>query len=91
MTTRDGNDQPLIDNVRRRLKGQEEAGRNSLLANLGVIGFLGWLIVAPILAGLALGHWLDARLGTGITFTGACVSAGAVLGSWLAWRRIHQP
>jgi len=93
--TGDGNHnhEPLLNGLRRRRKRQqdwERTGERSLLRSLGDVGALGWLIVAPMLGGLALGRWLDGKVGAGVTFTGGLLMAGAVLGGWLAWRRMHQ-
>lgn len=91
--TGNGNHESLLNGLRRRRQRQRdwvETGERSLLRSLGSVGALGWLIVAPMLGGLALGRWLDGKAGTGITFTGGLLVAGAALGWWLAWRRMHQ-
>lgn len=67
----------------------DQEGKASLLRHLMVVGSLGWLIVAPTLAGLALGRWIDGALGTGIQATAALLVAGIATGSWLAWKRMH--
>lgn len=74
---------------RRRI--QQETGRErSLAENMAMVGALGWLIVIPTLLGTWLGRWLDRRYDTGLTWTGALLTAGLVLGCWLAWRRMHE-
>ncbi len=73
----------------RRQKWQEE-GERPLWKNLSMIGALGWLIVAPTLLGVFLGRWLDSRLGTGVTFSGALTFAGACFGFFLAWHRMNE-
>jgi ATP synthase protein I len=91
--TGNGNHEPLLNGLRRRRQRQrewEQSGERSLLRSLGNVGALGWLIVAPMLGGVALGRWLDGRFGAGVTFTGALLMAGVALGGWLAWRRMHQ-
>ena len=60
------------------------------LMNLSMIGALGWLIVAPTLLGVFLGRWLDSKLGTGVTFSGALTFAGACFGFFLAWHRMNE-
>ena len=64
-------------------------GERSFAKNLAMIGAIGWLVVAPILGGILIGRWLDRQLEKGITFTAAFLMAGAVLGGWLAWRRMN--
>ncbi len=61
----------------------------SLAKRFGQIGVLGWMIVLPTLAGAYVGNWLDARMGTGITFAAAGLVAGVAFGFWVAlkWMR----
>ena len=75
-------------------RARAEAGRAdpepSLARRLGQIGVLGWVIVGPTLAGLALGHWIDGALNSGITVSAALTMLGAGLGLYLAFRWMHQ-
>lgn len=78
-----------------RLRQQRRArwareGERPLWKNLSMVGALGWLIVAPTLAGVFAGRWLDARLGTGITFSGALIVLGVAAGFYLAWQRMNE-
>ncbi len=85
---------PLLDGLdthrTRRARAQREGAR-PFFRSLGFIGGLGWMIVLPALAGLALGRWLDHRLGGGVTATGALLMVGLAVGCRLAWKRMHQP
>ncbi len=83
-------DRPVRLRRERRERWQRE-GERSLADNLAWIGVLGWLVVAPTLAGVFIGRWLDRRLGHGIAFTLGLLFAGLVLGCALAWRRIRRP
>ncbi|KGS72641.1 F0F1-ATPase subunit family protein [Burkholderia pseudomallei MSHR983] len=58
----------------------------SLGRRLAQIGVLGWTIVAPTLAALALGRWLDRMFATRVFFSAPLLMLGAALGLWLAWR-----
>ncbi|MFT3803335.1 MAG: AtpZ/AtpI family protein [Burkholderiaceae bacterium] len=82
------------EDAARRAHARDQAGRAdpepSLARRLGQIGVLGWIIVIPTLGGVLIGHWLDARLGTGIMLAAALLMAGAVLGLWLAMRWMHD-
>jgi len=62
----------------------------SLGSRLGQIGILGWSIVLPTLGGLALGHWLDRRFGTGVFFSAPLLMIGAAFGLWSAWKWMHR-
>lgn len=62
----------------------------SLGSRLGQIGVLGWMVVFPTLAGLALGRFADQKLQTGIFFSAPAVMIGAGIGFWLAIRWMHR-
>ena len=68
----------------------QHEGPPTLLKQLSTVGVLGWIIVLPMLLGLAAGRWLDHRLGGGITFTAALLLLGLGLGAWAAWRWMHE-
>ncbi len=79
--------------VRQRRERREtwgRAGERSLWQNLSMYGALGWLVVVPTLLGVVVGRWLDARFGSGVTFTGAAILLGAAFGLWLVWRRMND-
>ncbi|MGE0487403.1 MAG: AtpZ/AtpI family protein [Gammaproteobacteria bacterium] len=62
-----------------RRRGHEWTG-------FGVFGMVGWSVVAPTLAGAALGRWLDAAHPGGRSWTLTLLLAGLVLGCALAWQ-----
>ena len=61
-------------------------GDPSVAGHLAQIGVLGWIIVVPMLIGVAAGRWLDHLSGCGIFWTAPLVMLGAALGSWSAWK-----
>lgn len=73
----------------RRARRQRE-GEGSLAQSLGMIGVLGWTIVAPMLAGIFAGRWLDHRLHGGIVWTAGLLVLGLAAGCALAWRRVRE-
>jgi len=75
--------------VLRKRRGLEQP-EPSLGSRLGQMGILGWSIVLPTLLGLALGHWLDRRLGTGVFFSAPLLMIGAGFGLWSAWKWMHR-
>ena len=80
---------PLLEEVRRhqaRRKAWARDGEPSVARRLAQIGVLGWIIVAPMLGGIALGRWLDARFETGLFWTAPLLMVGLGLGGWFAWR-----
>jgi|TARA_R110002012_G_scaffold257866_3_gene438153 ATP synthase protein I len=82
-------DDPLVRETRlrrdRRARWRNE-GDMSIGRRLAQIGVLGWIIVIPTLAGLYAGHWIDARNGTGVFWTGAFLFVGLAVGGWTAWK-----
>ena len=73
---------------RRRTRWRDERGR-SIAAALVFVG-LGWAVVVPALVGIFAGRWLDARLGSRLTFTAALGLLGLVGGCYSAWSRIKR-
>jgi ATP synthase protein I len=83
----------IEDAVERRKSRRDQwrrEGERPLWKNLSMVGALGWLIVTPTLVGVFAGRWLDGRLDTGVTFSGALTFLGACLGFWLAWKRMND-
>lgn len=88
---------PPQDDLERELARQaaqrERARRQgppSLARQLAMVGALGWTLVLPILGGVVLGRWLDGWAGSGITFSAGLIVAGAALGFWMLWKRMHE-
>lgn len=81
---------PAADRVERAAHTAAARGARdpepSLGRRLAQIGVLGWTIVAPTLAALALGRWLDRMFATRVFFSAPLLMLGAALGLWLAWR-----
>ncbi|WP_054006453.1 AtpZ/AtpI family protein [Cypionkella psychrotolerans] len=80
---------PLIREVRShqaRRAAWDRDGEASVGRRLAQIGVLGWIIVAPMLGGIALGRWLDGRFDTGLFWTAPLLMVGLGLGGWFAWR-----
>lgn len=83
----------LQDAIRLRQSRRDawkKEGERPLWKNLSMVGALGWLIVVPTLIGVFVGRWLDGIFATGVTFSGALTFAGALLGFYLAWRRMNE-
>jgi ATP synthase protein I len=75
-----------FDRARRRWREDEPRALSVALSVMGV----GWMVVLPTLAGLALGRYLDGRLHTGVTFAAALGALGLVFGCTSAWRWIRR-
>lgn len=58
----------------------------SLWVQVSRVGTLGWLIALPIVGGALLGHLIDRRFDTGLTFTLALLLLGLVIAGFTLWR-----
>jgi ATP synthase protein I len=93
MSGSDNDEHDLLARVRQRGERTRRwlrEGEPGLGRQLAAVGVLGWIIVAPLLAGIALGRWLDRIFATGITLTGAFLVAGLATGCWSAWKWMHE-
>jgi len=89
VTDKKSDTDPLVKEVERereRRRRWEREGDMSVGRRLAQIGVLGWILVIPTLAGLFLGRWLDANLGTGIFWSAPLMIVGLVIGGWTAWK-----
>ena len=83
------NEDQLITQARLRRDRRDRwlrEGDMSVGRRLAQIGVLGWIFVTPTLAGLFLGRWLDARMGSGIFWSAPLMLLGVCLGGWTAWK-----
>ena len=74
---------------RRRVQAQREGDR-SLWAGLGLFGMVGWSVMVPTLAGIALGVWIDQRWPSPYSWTLMLLLVGIALGCWSAWYWIQK-
>jgi acetyltransferase len=88
-----GEQDPLVKSARlhserrRRWIAEDEPSVGRRLAQIGV---LGWIVVTPTLIGIFAGRALDARVGTGLFFTGPLLPIGVALGCWSAWKWMNS-
>jgi ATP synthase protein I len=82
---------------RREVAGRAERKRrarardDSVWFGLGMFGVVGWSVVLPTLLGIALGLWLDDRIGGGgrsWTLTGLGLGLG--VGCVIAWQWVRR-
>jgi ATP synthase protein I len=73
----------------RKLKKRRD-GTHGVWFGLGMMGLIGWSVSIPMLAGAAMGLWLDRRNPEGRSWTLALLVAGLSLGCLNAWRWIAQ-
>lgn len=74
---------------RRKLQAQREEHR-SVWSGLGMFGLIGWSIVAPTLAGAALGIWLDHHYPQSFSWTLSLLILGLLIGCIIAWQWVEK-
>lgn len=84
---------PLVRETRLRRDRRDRWQRESDMSvgrRLAQIGVLGWIFVAPTLAGLFFGRWLDSRLATGIFWSATFMVLGLCIGGWTSWKWMNS-
>ena len=88
-----GRDQLLIARIRaqeaKRLKAEREPV-GSLWRTVAQVGSLGWLLALPPVGGAFVGHLLDRRLQTGITWALGLLFLGLLCGAYFFWRAVQE-
>lgn len=79
-----------ISRKARRMERARRRRAESALRGVGMFGMVGWAVAVPLLAGIGLGLWLDARWPGGRSWTLACLLGGAALGCLNAWFWIQR-
>jgi ATP synthase protein I len=78
----------LDETIGRKAERREQARhepRHTVWFGFGMFGLIGWAVAVPTLAGIAIGHWLDARYGGGPSWTVTGLAAGVLTGCINAW------
>lgn len=81
------------DTITRKAKQMELARkhrRESAWYGLGMFGLVGWSVAVPVVAGVALGVWIDRRWPGDISWTLTLLLAGAALGAFNAWYWVQR-
>jgi ATP synthase protein I len=73
-----------LEKLKRRLEARRRSHR--LLAGIGLVGSVGWMIVLPAVAGAFLGRWLDEMAETGHRFSLSLLLVGLGIGLYSVWR-----
>jgi ATP synthase protein I len=75
--------------AKRKLYAQNE-NKKSAWSGLGLFGAVGWSVVTPTLAGVALGIWMDKRYHQSFSWTLSFLIIGLLVGCLTAWRFISS-
>ncbi|NJN47913.1 MAG: hypothetical protein HC808_17145 [Candidatus Competibacteraceae bacterium] len=69
---------------------RHEQGQRSFWRSLSVLGMVGWPIAVGSVGGALLGRYLDTTFTTGISYTLMLMTAGVILGCFVAWKTVTQ-
>jgi ATP synthase protein I len=86
-------DEPLAERVERYKRREDRAreeSSGSVWRTIGRVGALGWLIALPLVLGAFLGHMLDERMGSGITWALGGMALGLAAGLYFLWCTIRE-
>jgi ATP synthase protein I len=87
----DGSDE--TEAITRKARRMEEARKKrseSAWYGLGMFGMVGWAVAVPVVAGIAIGVWIDSRWPGETSWTLALLLAGVALGCLNAWYWIQR-
>ena len=88
MTGEDETD--IIARKAQRMQDARTRRRRSAWYGLAMFGMVGWSVAVPVVAGTALGIWIDRRWPGEASWTLMLLVAGAVLGSLNAWYWVRR-
>ncbi len=80
----------LIGRKEQRHVRARRVGDQSMWFGVGMFGVVGWSVVVPTVAGIAVGLWIDSRSQSGRSWTLMLMVAGLGMGCWNAWNWIHR-
>ena len=86
-------DEEVADEINRKAHRRLRARQNrqrGVWFGLGMFGLVGWSVAVPTIAGVALGVWLDSRLGDRVSWTLTLLIIGVGLGCLNAWHWIKR-
>jgi len=81
----------MIRQVGAKQKSQHRADteKQNFWQSIGLLGVVGWTVALPVLAGIALGVWLDHRFPVHFSWTVMLLAAGLAGGCVMAWDHIQ--
>jgi ATP synthase protein I len=74
----------------RRMAAARKRETTSAWFGLGMFGLVGWAVAIPVLAGTALGLWIDRRWPGDVSWTLTLLVLGAALGALNAWYWVQR-
>lgn len=90
MTQDPEDESEMIAQKAQRMQEARERRKHSAWLGLGMFGLVGWAVAVPVIAGIAVGRWIDARWPGETSWTLALLLAGAFLGALNAWYWVQR-
>ena len=90
MSDEDQNEAEIISQKAKRMAEARKRRRQSAWYGLGMFGLVGWSVAVPVVAGIALGVWIDDRWPSKTSWTLVLLLAGATLGCLNAWSWLQR-
>lgn len=90
MSDRGPDETKTIARKARRMEAARKRRGESAWNGLRMFGMVGWAVAVPVVAGAALGRWIDSRWPGDMSWTLALLLAGAAIGSLNAWYWIQR-
>jgi ATP synthase protein I len=87
---RDSDEAREIARKAQRMERARQRRGQSALSGVAMFGMVGWAVAVPVVAGVALGLWIDARWPGETSWTLVCLFAGVALGCLNAWYWIQR-
>jgi ATP synthase protein I len=84
-----GFSQKVAKKEKQKLKSRRE-GKYNALSGFAVFGIVGWSVVVPTLAGIALGIWLDKKYAQPFSWTISFLFIGLFTGCIIAWQWVDK-
>ena len=79
-----------VESREARMVRRKREGPANVWHSVGLVGLIGWTVVLPMLAGIALGLWIDHRWPSRFSWTLMLLFAGLAAGCINAWSRIKR-
>jgi ATP synthase protein I len=90
MTDKKSDEAEIISRKAERMDEARKHPRQSAWYGLGMFGLVGWAVAVPLVAGIALGVWIDERWPSETSWTLVLLLAGATLGCLNAWYWVQR-
>lgn len=90
MKNHESDETEAITRKARRMEEARKKRSESAWFGLGMFGMVGWAVAVPVVIGIAIGLWIDARWPGETSWTLALLLAGVALGCVNAWYWIQR-